>query len=139
MDPHEKRAAATFCVQHPYRLATTVVPVTGPQYDPEEMSHQMPDLDRTGLPTAWLMRARASDGGQRGSFDRGSATPAHAADDDRQIKKLLNKLGKKADAVEREALTAMRSAPFDRPERERVAVKILTATGMEMTSVRETA
>ena len=58
------------------------------------------------------------------------------ADDDRQIKNLLKKLGKKADAVEREALTAMRSAPFDRPERGRIAVKVVTATGMEMTAVR---
>ena len=39
--------------------------------------------------------------------------------------------------VEREALTAMRSAPFDPPERGRVAVKIVTATGMEMTAIRE--
>ena len=58
------------------------------------------------------------------------------ADDDRQIKNLLKKLGKKADGVEREALTAMRSAPFDRPERGRIAVKVVTATGMEMTAVR---
>ena len=31
----------------------------------------------------------------------------------------------------------MRSAPFDPPERGRVAVKIVTATGMEMTTVCE--
>ena len=59
------------------------------------------------------------------------------ADDDRQIKKLIDAIGKNADDVEREALTAMRSAPFDPPERGRVAVKIVTATGMEMTSVRD--
>ena len=58
------------------------------------------------------------------------------ADNDRQIKKLLKELGKNADDVEQEALTAMRSAPFDPPERGRIAVKIVTATGMEMTSVR---
>ena len=63
------------------------------------------------------------------------AIPAHAADNDRQIKKLLNKLDKKAEAVEREALTAVRSAPFDPPKRGRIAVKIVTATGMEMTAV----
>ncbi len=61
------------------------------------------------------------------------------ADNDRQIKKLLKELGKNADDVEQEALTAMRSAPFDPPERGRIAVKIITATGMEMTSVREVA
>ncbi len=61
------------------------------------------------------------------------------ADNDRQIKKLLRELGKNADDVEQEALTAMRSAPFDPPERGRIAVKIITATGMEMTSVRNVA
>ena len=59
------------------------------------------------------------------------------ADNDRLIKKLLRELGKNADDAEQEALTAMRSAPFDPPERGRIAVKIITATGMEMTSVRE--
>ena len=59
------------------------------------------------------------------------------ADNDRQIKKLLRELGKNADDVEQEALTAMLSAPFDLPEQARIAVKIITATGMEMTSVRE--
>ena len=58
------------------------------------------------------------------------------AENDRQIKKLLRELGKNADDVEQEALTAMRSAPFDPPERRRVAVKIVTATGMEMTAIR---
>ena len=72
----------------------------------------MADIGRTDVPTAWLMRARASDGCHHRSFDPRPATPAHAADDDRQIRKLLKKLGKKADDVEREALTAMRSAPF---------------------------
>ena len=61
------------------------------------------------------------------------------ADDDKQIKRLIDAIGKNADDVEREALTAMRSAPFDPPEKGRIAVKIVTATGMEMTSVRETA
>lgn len=60
------------------------------------------------------------------------------ADKDRQIKKLLKELGKNADDVEQEALTAMRSAPFDPPDRGRIAVKIVTATGMEMTTTRET-
>ena len=61
------------------------------------------------------------------------------ADNDRQIKKLLKELGKNAEEAEQEALTAMRSAPFDPPERGRIAVKIVTATGMEMTSVRNVA
>ena len=58
------------------------------------------------------------------------------AENDRQIKKLLKELGKNADDVEQAALTAMRSAPFDPPERGRIAVKIVTATGMEMTTAR---
>lgn len=61
------------------------------------------------------------------------------ADNDKQIKRLLKELGKNADDVEQDALTAMRSAPFDPPQRGRIAVKIVTATGMEMTSVREVA
>ena len=59
------------------------------------------------------------------------------AGSDRQIKKLLRELGKNADDVEKEALTAMRSAPFDPPERARIAVKIITTTGMEMTTVKD--
>ena len=113
--------------------ATTLVSVTGVQYDPAEMDH-MPNLDRTDVPTAWLMRARASGGCHHRSFDHRPTTPAYAADDDRQIKKLLKRLGKKADDVEREALTAVRSAPFDPPKRGRIAVKIVTATEMEMTA-----
>ena len=60
------------------------------------------------------------------------------ATDDRQIKKLLKELGKNADDIEKEALTAMRSAPFDPPERGRIAVKVVTVTGMEMTATRDT-
>ena len=59
------------------------------------------------------------------------------ADDDRQIKKLVKALGRHADDAEQEALTAIRSAPFDPPERGRIAVKIITTTGMEMTMVQE--
>ena len=61
------------------------------------------------------------------------------ADNDRQIKNLVKAIGKSADEAEREALTAMRSAPFDPPDRARIAVKIITATGMEMTSALEIA
>jgi len=60
------------------------------------------------------------------------------ADKDRQIKKLLKELGKHADQIEKQALTAMRSAPFDPPKRGQLAVKIVTTTGMEMTATRET-
>ena len=42
------------------------------------------------------------------------------ATEDRQIKKLLKALGRNADPVERQALTAMCSAPFYPPERGRI-------------------
>ena len=98
----------------------------------------MPDLDRNDVPTEWLPWARPSGGCHHRTLDHRPATPAHASDDDRQIKE-LKKLGKKADDVEREALTSMRSAPFDGPERGRLAVKVVTATGMEMTAVQPVA
>jgi len=50
----------------------------------------------------------------------------------------VKELGKNADDAEQEALTAMHSAPFDPPERSRIAVKIITTTGMEMTTARPT-
>ena len=56
------------------------------------------------------------------------------ADDDRLIKNLLKDLGRNADEAEQEALTSMQSAPFDPPAGGRIAVKIVTTTGMEMTA-----
>ena len=56
---------------------------------------------------------------------------------DKQIKKLLARLGSKADEVETEALTAVRSAPFDPPQGGTIAVKVITHTGMEMTAVED--
>lgn len=58
------------------------------------------------------------------------------ADRDRLIKKLVTTLGSGIDELQRMALTSMRSAPFDPPEAGRIAIKIITATGMEMTSIR---
>lgn len=95
----------------------------------------MADLGRTDVRTAWPTRAGTGYGCHHRSFRHPPATPAHAADDDRQIKKL----GKKADNVEREALTSRRLAPFDRPERGRVAVNVVTVTGMEMSAVEAVA
>ena len=99
----------------------------------------MPYIDRADAPAAWLISAEPSDGCHHRTPDHGPATPVYAADNDRQIKELLDRLGKKADDVGREALTAMQSAPFDRPERGRIAVKVVTATGMEMTAVQPVA
>ena len=54
---------------------------------------------------------------------------------DPQIKSLLQRLGKRVSDAERSALTSMRCAPFPRPERCRIAVKVVTLTGMEMSKI----
>ena len=118
------------------RGATTVVPVTGPQYDPVEMDYRMPNPGRSDVTTAWPTRAGTSDGCRHRGH--GLATPARAADDDLQIKELAKQLGKKSDDGQREAHTSMQSAPCDRPERGRVAVTTVAATGTEMTTVCST-
>lgn len=59
------------------------------------------------------------------------------ADRDRLVRKLVTSLGRSIDEDEREALTSLRSAPFDPPDAGRIAVKIITTTGMEMTSVKQ--
>ena len=61
------------------------------------------------------------------------------ADSDRLIKNLIKELGRNADEAEQEALTSMRSAPFEVPASGRIAVKIVTTTGMEMTAVLDLA
>ena len=66
-------------------------------------------------------------------FARRIHFPGAAAD--KQINRLVKALGRNADDVEQEALTATRSAPFDPPERGRIA--IVTTTGMEMTTVQK--
>ena len=61
------------------------------------------------------------------------------ADGDRLIKNLIKELGRNADEAEQEALTSMRSAPFEVPASGRIAVKIVTTTGMEMTAALDLA
>ena len=58
-------------------------------------------------------------------------------DEDVQIKNLLSRLGCRADEVEAAVLASVRSAPFDSPERGRVAVGVVTRTRMEITGVAE--
>lgn len=57
--------------------------------------------------------------------------------DDVQIKNRLSRLGCRADEVEAAAPTAVRSAPFDPPERGRVAVGVIARAGMVTTGVAE--
>ena len=59
------------------------------------------------------------------------------ADRDRLVRKLVTSLGRSIDEDEREALTSLRSAPFGPPDAGRIAVKIVTTTGLEMTSVKQ--
>ena len=109
------------------------MPVSGAQYDPAEMYHQTPAeaADRQHRSRRLGRAARTVR-----AFDCWPATP-HAADADRAIHQLFKKLGKEAEAVEREASTAMQPAAFGRPERGRSAVKVVTAPGMEMTAIHE--
>ena len=96
------------------------------------MDDQFPALDRTAVRTAWFARAKASYGCHSRSCGLGPAAP----DDERQISRLVKTFGKMADDLEREALALMRPATFDRPERARAAVEVVTATGMEMTAIQ---
>ena len=59
------------------------------------------------------------------------------SDSDRQIQALKRTLGRALDPAEWEAALSSRSAPFARPANGKVAVKIVTNDGGEMTVVRE--
>ena len=58
---------------------------------------------------------------------------------DKRINRLRNRLGKRVDPVLWDSMQSMRSAPFPRPtgEHVRIAVRIITRTGIEMTIERD--
>lgn len=58
------------------------------------------------------------------------------AHNDRQIKRLQRALGKTIDKLSWDAALSNRSAPFDPPKSGKVAVKIITTTGAEMSVVK---
>ena len=58
------------------------------------------------------------------------------AQDDRQIKRLQKALGRTMDKLSWEAALSHCSAPFDPPTTGRIAVKIITTTGAEMSVVK---
>ena len=58
------------------------------------------------------------------------------AQNDRQIKRLQKALGPTVDKLSWDATLSNRSAPFDPPETGRIAVKIITTTGAEMSVVK---
>ena len=59
------------------------------------------------------------------------------AHDDRQIKKLRAQLGRSLDQLRWNAALSIRSAPFPKPPEGRIAIKIVTTTGTEMSLVAE--
>ena len=56
---------------------------------------------------------------------------------DGQIKRLKRQLGKRIDPALWDAMLSLRSAPFPRPKKGRIAVRIVTTTHTEMTTIRE--
>ena len=59
------------------------------------------------------------------------------AQDDKQIKKLRGQLGKSLDKIRWDAALSVKSAPFPKPPEGRIAIKIVTTTGTEMSLVAE--
>ena len=68
-------------------------------------------------------------------FARRIHLPARGGD--RQISKLKKKLGRSINPERWAAMGSLVSAPFKRPPGGRIAVRIITATGAEMTTVKE--
>ena len=54
------------------------------------------------------------------------------AQDDRQLKRLRAQLGKTLDNIRWNATLSVKSAPFPKPPEARIAIKIITTTGSEM-------
>ena len=59
------------------------------------------------------------------------------AQDDRQLKRLRAQLGRSLDTIRWNATLSIRSAPFDRPPEAKIAIKIITTTGTEMSLVTD--
>ena len=57
------------------------------------------------------------------------------AQDDRQLKRLRAQLGRSLDQIRWNATLSVRSAPFERPPEAKIAIKIITTTGTEMSLV----
>ena len=57
------------------------------------------------------------------------------AQDDRQLRRLRAQLGRSLDNVRWNATLSIRSAPFERPPEAKIAIKIITTTGTEMSLV----
>ena len=58
-------------------------------------------------------------------------------DGDKQITKVKRELSKQIDDIEWKAMLSLKSTPFRKPRSGRIAVRIITNTGVEMTTVKE--
>ena len=59
------------------------------------------------------------------------------AQDDRQLKRLRAQLGRSLDNIRWNATLSIKSAPFPKPPEARIAIKIITTTGTEMSLVTD--
>ena len=59
------------------------------------------------------------------------------AQDDRQLKRLRAQLGRSLDTIRWNATLSIRSAPFEKPPEAKIAIKIITTTGTEMSLVAD--
>ena len=59
------------------------------------------------------------------------------AQDDRQLKRLRAQLGRSLDTIRWNATLSIRSAPFEKPPEAKIAIKIITTTGTEMSLVSD--
>ena len=59
------------------------------------------------------------------------------AQDDRQLKRLRAQLGRSLDNIRWNATLSIRSAPFKKPPEAKIAIKIITTTGTEMSLVTD--
>ena len=59
------------------------------------------------------------------------------AQDDRQLKRLRAQLGRSLDQIRWNATLSVKSAPFEKPPEAKIAIKIITTTGTEMSLVTD--
>lgn len=55
---------------------------------------------------------------------------------DKQIKRMYQQLKRRIDQTEWDALFSLKSSPFPVPETNKIAVRIITNTGVEMSTVK---
>jgi len=87
--------------------------------------------------TAAMIRKAALDTAYDGTSFFARRIHFPGAGDDRQLKRLRAQLGRSLDTIRWNAALSVRSAPFEKPPEARVAVKIITTTGTEMSLVAD--